>query len=49
MPTIVAHHKITKGAQHWLTSPKRKEFFGPTRGHNPAGPSSTRRIRPGLL
>lgn len=29
MPTIVAHHKITKGAQHWLASPKRKELFGP--------------------
>ena len=29
MPTIVAHHNITKGSQHWLTSPKRKEFFGP--------------------
>ena len=29
MPTIVAHHNITKGSKHWLTSPKRKEFFGP--------------------
>ena len=29
MPTIVGYHKISKGAQHWLTSPKRKEFFGP--------------------
>jgi hypothetical protein len=29
MPTIVAHHNITKGAQHWLASPRRKEFFGP--------------------
>jgi hypothetical protein len=29
MPTIIAHHDITKGAKHWLTSPKRKEFFGP--------------------
>ncbi len=29
MPTIVGHHKITKGAQHWLKSPKRKELFGP--------------------
>ncbi|MCP4384553.1 MAG: hypothetical protein GY798_24600 [Hyphomicrobiales bacterium] len=28
MPTIVAHHKITKGAEHWLNSPKRQEFFG---------------------
>jgi hypothetical protein len=29
MPTIVAHHNITKGSKHWLTSPKRKEFLGP--------------------
>jgi hypothetical protein len=29
MPTIVAHHRITKGAQHWLASPKRREVFGP--------------------
>jgi hypothetical protein len=29
MPTIIAHHKITKGAQHWLTSAKREELFGP--------------------
>jgi hypothetical protein len=29
MPTIIGHHKITKGAQHWLTSPKRQELFGP--------------------
>jgi hypothetical protein len=29
MPTIVAHHNISKGSKHWLTSPKRKEFFGP--------------------
>jgi hypothetical protein len=29
MPTIVGHHKITKGAEHWLKSPKRKELFGP--------------------
>lgn len=28
MPTIIAHHNITKGAEHWLKSPKRKEFFG---------------------
>ena len=28
MPTIIGHHNITKGAEHWLTSPKRKEFFG---------------------
>ena len=29
MPTIVAHHDIIKGSTHWLTSPKRKELFGP--------------------
>jgi hypothetical protein len=29
MPTIVAHHDITKGQEHWLGSPKRKELFGP--------------------
>ncbi len=28
MPTIIGYHNITKGAKHWLTSPKRKEFFG---------------------
>lgn len=28
MPTIVAHHNITKGTDHWLKSPKREEFFG---------------------
>lgn len=29
MPTIVAHHDITKSKDHWLTSPKRQELFGP--------------------
>ena len=29
MPTIVAHHNITKGKDHWLNSPKRQELFGP--------------------
>jgi hypothetical protein len=29
MPTIIGHHDITKGAKHWLASPKRKELFGP--------------------
>jgi len=28
MPTIIGHHKITKGAKHWLESPKRQELFG---------------------
>ena len=29
MPTVIGHHNITKGQKHWLTSPRRKEFFGP--------------------
>ncbi|MBV9704839.1 MAG: hypothetical protein JO163_19110 [Methylobacteriaceae bacterium] len=29
MPTIIGYLKVSKGAQHWLNSPKRKEFFGP--------------------
>ena len=29
MPTVIAHHDISKGKDHWLTSPKREEFFGP--------------------
>ena len=29
MPTIIAHHNITKDTKHWLNSPKREEFFGP--------------------
>lgn len=29
MPTILAHHNITKDLKHWLTSPKREELFGP--------------------
>jgi hypothetical protein len=29
LTTIIGHHNITKDAQHWLTSPKRKELFGP--------------------
>jgi hypothetical protein len=28
MPTVVAHHDV-KDTEHWLTSPKREEFFGP--------------------
>jgi hypothetical protein len=28
MPTVMAHHDITKDTTHWLTSPKRKEIFG---------------------
>jgi hypothetical protein len=29
MPTVVAHHKISKGKDHWLSSSKREEVFGP--------------------
>jgi len=28
MPTVVAHHDV-KDTDHWLTSPKREEVFGP--------------------
>jgi hypothetical protein len=28
MPTLVAHHDITKGKDHWLKSTKRQELFG---------------------
>ena len=29
MPTVIGHRDISKGKDHWLTSPKRQEFFGP--------------------
>ena len=29
MPTVIGHHDISKGKNHWLTSPKRRELFGP--------------------
>jgi len=29
MPTVVAYHDIIKGKDHWLSSPKREEVFGP--------------------
>ncbi len=28
MPTVIGYHEV-KDAQHWLTSPKREEVFGP--------------------
>jgi hypothetical protein len=28
LPTIIGYHDV-KDTQHWLTSPKREEFFGP--------------------
>ena len=29
MPTVIGHHNISKGKDHWLKSPKREELFGP--------------------
>lgn len=29
MPTVLGHHDISKGTDHWLSSPKREELFGP--------------------
>jgi hypothetical protein len=29
MPTMIGHHDISNGKDHWLTSPKREELFGP--------------------
>ena len=29
MPTIIGHHNVTD-TDHWLASPKREEFFGPS-------------------
>lgn len=29
MPTVIGHHDISKGKDHWLTSSKREEVFGP--------------------
>jgi hypothetical protein len=29
MPTVIGHHDISKGKDHWLSSPKREEVFGP--------------------
>ena len=28
MPTLIGHHDVTE-RDHWLSSPKREEFFGP--------------------
>jgi hypothetical protein len=28
MPTVIAHHEV-KDTEHWLTSPRREEVFGP--------------------
>jgi hypothetical protein len=27
MPTIIGHHKITKGSEHWVKSKRRQELF----------------------
>ena len=29
MPSVIGHHHISKGKDHWLNSPKREEIFGP--------------------
>jgi hypothetical protein len=29
VPTVVAYHDIVKNKNHWLSSPKRDEVFGP--------------------
>ena len=29
MPTVMAYHDLSKDTEHWLSSPKREEFFGP--------------------
>lgn len=29
MPTVIGHHDISKGKDHWLASTKREDFFGP--------------------
>jgi hypothetical protein len=29
VPTVVAHHDLVKDKNHWLSSPKREEVFGP--------------------
>ncbi|MFN8123507.1 MAG: hypothetical protein U0237_13850 [Thermoleophilia bacterium] len=29
MPTVVAYHDISKGADHWLSSPRRDAVFAP--------------------
>lgn len=29
MPSVIAHHDISKGKDHWLASAKREEVFGP--------------------
>lgn len=28
MPTVIGHHDISKGKDHWRNSPKREEVFG---------------------
>jgi hypothetical protein len=29
VPTVVAYHDIVKDKNHWLSSPRREEVFGP--------------------
>ena len=49
MPTIIGHHNITKGTEHWLTSPKRQEFFGTLGVTNIRTFVDIDKIRPGWL
>ena len=30
MPTVIGHHDISKGKDHWLASPKREEVLVPS-------------------
>lgn len=29
MPTVIGHHDISTGKDHWLASPERERLFGP--------------------
>jgi hypothetical protein len=44
MPTVMAYHDV-KDKDHWLASPKREEFLGPSESPT-SGHSSIRRIQP---
>ncbi len=46
MPTVIGYHDV-KDTEHWLASPKREEFFGPSASPT-SERSSTRRTRPEL-
>ena len=47
MPTVIVYHDIIKETEHWLSSPKRQEFFGPlgvTNIRTFADPQNSRRV-----